>query len=479
MQLVKIVFRIIERFKMSENKVVLKGGVSQNKFLIGDFFVDALERLSDIIDETAKEINDLNFGYSVNDLNNIENSRFGLQDAGRNLPLDTRGVTAKNSNVKKQYISVPRQSQNLTNLNGHSTNVPYLKIDNNNDDFIVGKKEKSKYKSFLDDEEAKNRKMKERADVLYGNDKQYYEKYPNDKYELYAQKAKVNNDSDFKNKQVNDISNPYNSIFKNGMLGDSFNVNNLNNLQLMNGTQSHKLRSADLNFFKAFVSVVKRIYNSNKDKEIVFSDYAQYLLKNLTKEEFRFLLGLYMKAGSWASRVIGVIFGKEVRLILDISKPNVNLKKAAPESKAVYNHPDELSEEYKSAVLNKVKTQLGKTDVRGVLLPVNSSASQSIKNSSEVLTLVKKIKPLLKENSSKMYSTSLNFVSTVNLRYSFRKADIINIRYEDGKLKGTLLDTTDYNAGDEMKLVQAARELQLEGKIVPVFVLVEFELQLP
>lgn len=476
MQIVKIVFRIIERFKMSENKVVLKGGVSHNKFLIGDFFVDALERLSDIIDVTAKEINDLNVGFSVGDLNDIRNSRFGMQEAGRNLPLDTRGVTAKNSNGKKQYIPVPRQSQNLTNLNGYSTNVPYLKIANNNDDFIVGKKEKSKYKSFLDDEEAKNRKMKERADVLYGNDKQYYEKYPNDKYELYAQKAKVNNDSDFKNKQVNDISNPYNSIFKNGMLGDSFEVKNLNNLQLMNGTQSHKLLSADLNFFKAFASVVKKIYNSNKDKEIVFSDYAQYLLKNLTKEEFRFLLGLYMKAGPWASRVIGVFFGKEVRLILDISKPNVDLKKAAPESKAVYNHPDELSEEYKSAVLNKVKTQLGKTDVRGVLLPINSSASQSIKNSSEALTLVKKIKPLLKENPSKMYSTSLNFVSTVNLNYSFRKADIINIRYEDGKLKGTLLDTTDYNAGDKMKLVQAARELQLEGKIVPVFVLVEFEL---
>ena len=44
-----------------------------------------------------------------------------------------------------------------------------------------------------------------------------------------------------------------------------------------------------------------------------------------------------------------------------------------------------------------------------------------------------------------------------------------------GDIYGDLLDTTDYNKGDENILVKAARPLQLSGEITPIFVIVQFK----
>ena len=38
-----------------------------------------------------------------------------------------------------------------------------------------------------------------------------------------------------------------------------------------------------------------------------------------------------------------------------------------------------------------------------------------------------------------------------------------------------MIDTTDYNKGDENILVKAARPLQLSGEITPIFVIVQFK----
>ena len=55
----------------------------------------------------------------------------------------------------------------------------------------------------------------------------------------------------------------------------------------------------------------------------------------------------------------------------------------------------------------------------------------------------------------------------------------MNLRIDKkGDIYGDLIDTTDYNKGDENILVKAARPLQLSGEITPIFVIVQFKINI-
>ncbi|MGM9994622.1 MAG: hypothetical protein ACI37R_07845 [Candidatus Avigastranaerophilus sp.] len=82
--------------------------------------------------------------------------------------------------------------------------------------------------------------------------------------------------------------------------------------------------------------------------------------------------------------------------------------------------------------------------------------------------------------SDKELSTSISYKgNNRNLYYAIGKADIINLKIDNSfNITGDLIDTTDYNAGDNRPIVKAAEKLQKSGIIEPRFLVVNFSIPL-
>lgn len=128
------------------------------------------------------------------------------------------------------------------------------------------------------------------------------------------------------------------------------------------------------------------------------------------------------------------------------------------------NSTSTLPPELKTFVSNKLQEQLGVRDAKGIIFKPDSTLSQSIINSSE-------FQKFIQENINKMLkgqviNDSINFDVTKNTHYSLGHADIIDAYIDaNGNINAKVIDTYDFNKGDDDWKVEWAYNVQQKGMV--------------
>ena len=225
----------------------------------------------------------------------------------------------------------------------------------------------------------------------------------------------------------------------------------------------------------------KKTINVDKKIEIFLNDLKHYtqnintLFNELGVEKTNELLRLYLKGGNSSLFGAEKLVGKDAANLLRLSKKNAKLYTPYTENAKKYNSINELPEKYKKVIREKLISQNLPINSRGLIFTANSEPSKRVTESKDFKDLILSNLDNIKE---KQINTSIEFKksSNENLYYSYHYADIMNLRIDKkGDIYGDLIDTTDYNKGDENILVKAARPLQLSGEITPIFVIVQFK----
>ena len=155
-----------------------------------------------------------------------------------------------------------------------------------------------------------------------------------------------------------------------------------------------------------------------------------------------------------------------------LDKPSDYIKKNGK----VINSVSDLSPRLKSFVTEKIKTQIYKSDCKGIYFHTNSSLSKSIGSSNELKTYIRKnIQTLAAGNT--VSNGSVNFTSTENLHLSLGHADIIDMHLDkDNTLKAYVIDTYDFNEDDPSWQVEWAYNVQEHGLITNYYTITEISI---
>lgn len=124
---------------------------------------------------------------------------------------------------------------------------------------------------------------------------------------------------------------------------------------------------------------------------------------------------------------------------------------------------NELPERLRAIVSEKLQGQFGIKDKLGVIFKPESTLSQAIAKSPELREHILKNIDKLKRGET-IIKESACLDSNKNLEYALKHADILYTQMDtQGNITALVLDTYDFNAGDEDWRVQIARNVQENG----------------
>ena len=138
----------------------------------------------------------------------------------------------------------------------------------------------------------------------------------------------------------------------------------------------------------------------------------------------------------------------------------------------VISSVSDLPPKLKSFVTKKIKTQIYKSDCKGVYFHTNSSLSKEISHSAELKQYARKnIQALAAGNN--ISEGSVNFTSD-NLHLALGHADIIDMHLdENNNLRAYVIDTYDFNEDDPDWRVNWAYNIQEHGLITNYYTITE------
>lgn len=129
----------------------------------------------------------------------------------------------------------------------------------------------------------------------------------------------------------------------------------------------------------------------------------------------------------------------------------------------IVNSVNELPERLRAIVSEKLQGQFGIKDKLGVIFKPESTLSQAIAKSPELREHILKNIDKLKRGET-IIKESACLDSNKNLEYALKHADILYTQMDtQGNITALVLDTYDFNAGDEDWRVQIARNVQENG----------------
>ena len=140
---------------------------------------------------------------------------------------------------------------------------------------------------------------------------------------------------------------------------------------------------------------------------------------------------------------------------------------------------EELPNKFRTKIKNKLESQIGEKEAKGLLFYSNSGLANRIISDK---TFKKFIKNNINNipfyyNQGNEIKYSLEFNNGRNLPNAIGKADVINLKFDIfGNISGDLIDITDYNNEEYRKLAKAGNALQKENKIEPIYIIVHFVL---
>ena len=146
---------------------------------------------------------------------------------------------------------------------------------------------------------------------------------------------------------------------------------------------------------------------------------------------------------------------------------------------SLYNKVSDLPFEYQNWAKNKVNSQYGINDCRGIVFDENSEVSQTIAHSNELNGYISRnFSDLMAGKVIKDDSISFDINKDSDLWSGFGKADIIEAKVKDGYLEVIIGDTYDFNKNSKNKLVQKGRQVQDAGLLEPYYTITKVKIKL-
>lgn len=134
------------------------------------------------------------------------------------------------------------------------------------------------------------------------------------------------------------------------------------------------------------------------------------------------------------------------------------------------NRVSDLPPYLQSYVRNKLQSQIGVREARGLLLRADSSLSKDIAQSPEIKNFI--IKNARELAQYQKINSSINFTGDTNLHLSLGHADILNAHFDSqGNFNAIIVDTYDFNKNDPDWKVEWAYNVQANNIIENFYVL--------
>ncbi len=445
-----------------EKKYLLLGGVEENKYVSkrdkkrGNKIIGLSNEKSvaDENDYTDDFIDDLNLINEIEQEKAINNQEIKLKkNELKNLELEQELLNKQKKGIKKLQNIFNRQNSFLSKINLKRKNLPDLSSDNE-DTEPIGKKVNQ-----LDD----SIKNQIRADILYGSDDEYEQKYNAE------QKAKKN------------------AIYK----PDS----NAETIEF------------DLNKYYPDITFGRKYYQFKKDMESMY-DYSKilspaYNYNPLKHQKFNMTFPLLYTAKNakvvdppppkeypHIINKIGIehidmpaikskaskIKGEEAAEHLLMSKSGSYMNTDFARKHLIFNNYLEVNSELQPYLKNKISKQIGEDKLlttKGIYIDAESESSKKLAkalvNHMDFLNIVIANKIPLKNGIH--VNSSMSFLDK-NFHNAFNKADILDLHInKNGELEMLIGDTYDFNENESSDLVRQARKLQEKGEIIPYFIL--------
>lgn len=120
-------------------------------------------------------------------------------------------------------------------------------------------------------------------------------------------------------------------------------------------------------------------------------------------------------------------------------------------------------------ISNKLQSQFGIKDAKGLVFYPNSELSIEMSNSQEIKDFISKNKNIL--SSGKIIkNSSVSFNSNKDLYFGIHNADVINAKInQNGDFQAIVLDTYDFNKNSTNPLVKMARNVQDAKMLTPYY----------
>lgn len=206
--------------------------------------------------------------------------------------------------------------------------------------------------------------------------------------------------------------------------------------------------------------------------------------KDKAKEIIYEMLDDYMASGEIAQQAANVIGYKNAVGILELSSKDSDLKTSYTQKADIYDNAKLLPEPYKSIIAKKLEKEHLDPNSKGVIFHADSELAKTIVESSELKEIISNnlnnIKWFCENNNNDVYTFDTTKGIEFNdgdLYFAIHKAMLINMKINlDGSISGDLIDTTDFNRDEDIPLIKAGRRMQLEGKLVPRFIWVHFNI---
>lgn len=120
-------------------------------------------------------------------------------------------------------------------------------------------------------------------------------------------------------------------------------------------------------------------------------------------------------------------------------------------------------------ISNKLQSQFGIKDAKGLAFYPNSELTTKMSNSSEIKAFLDKNRDLLDKGYT-IKNSSVSFNANKDLFYGIHNADILNAKInQNGDFQAIVLDTYDFNKNSTNPLVQMARSVQDAKKLTPYY----------
>lgn len=433
--------------QQNQENLVLKGNVRENVFFQQpNFSVNSEQNYS-----LPPDLEQADYENQINQAKqDFALTKYKIQQK----ELDIKSLEYQKKLLKQQQLQNQKMinyfnklPSNLSKINSNFVKPAGIHQNTEQDLSLMEKKKQS----VINEDLNRFNKMQNRADIFYGSDDEYYQKYFQQfqnhlDFSMHpVQNLYQFNRSNPSNTTTPDISNPDKLFFPQGTLADM-----------------PIKKNYDLTLYgNEFNALQKKVNMDNRkpQKHSIRSDIGIDYIHN------------------WAVKQKAIKeFGTEAAENLHMSKADFYMNTDYARQHTVFDNYLQADSNLHDYLKDKISKQIGQDRLlttKGIYIDANSDSSKRLaavlENHTNFKEIIKNNKKALKNNLH--INSSIQFTDD-NFHNAIGNADILDMHInKNGELDLLIADTYDFNPNEFSDLVRTARIRQENGRIIPYFII--------
>lgn len=409
------------------------------------FYEPSVEQY-DVTTDYKEQINQAKQDYAL--------TKYKIQQKENDIKsLENQRKLLKQQQLQNQKMinSLNKKPSNLTKINSNFVK-PAVSHQPIEQDLSLMKKKKQ---SAINEDLNRFDKMQNRADVLYGSDDEYYQKYFQ-KFQNHmdfalhpVQKLYEYNPSNPSASSIPAISDPNKLFFPQGTLAD---------MPLQ--------KKYDLTLYGNEINALKKKVNMDEKRR----------LRKPERHKFENDIGIDFIHNDVIKMIAKYNTGLEAAENLHMAKRGFYMNTDYARQHTIFDNYLQVDSDLQDYLKNKISEQIGEDNLlttKGIYIEADSDSSkrlaQALVNHLDFLEIVINNKKAL--NNNLHINSSIHFKDK-NFGYALGNADILDMHInKNGELDLLIVDTYDFNPNELSDLVRTARIRQERGQIIPYFII--------